>query len=64
MGDHARAGAGRRRLWEITDFRTGLEERGLEYVVQVKGATSAFAEQVMPETPDYPGRGRPPAARY
>ena len=49
---------------EITDFRTGLEERGLEYVVQVKGATSAFAEQVMPETPDYPGRGRPPAARY
>lgn len=49
---------------EITDFRTGLEERELEYVVQVKGATSAFAEHVAPETPDYPGRGRPPAARY
>ena len=49
---------------EITAFRTGLEERGLEYVVQVKGATSAFAEHVAPETPGYPGRGRPPAARY
>ena len=49
---------------EITDFRTGLEERELEYVVQVKGTTSAFAEHVAPETPDYPGRGRPPAARY
>ena len=49
---------------DITDFRTGLEQRGLDYVVQVKGTTSAFAEHVSPETPDYSGRGRPPAARY
>ncbi len=49
---------------DITEFRSGLAERGLDYVVQVKGATSAYPEQVKPELPSYSGRGRPPKPRY
>jgi SRSO17 transposase len=49
---------------DITEFRTGLEDRGLRYVLDVKGATSAYAEGVQREQPDYRGRGRPAIARY
>jgi SRSO17 transposase len=49
---------------EITEFRQGLEDRELDYVVQVKAATSAYGEDVRPVRPAYGGRGRPPAARY
>jgi SRSO17 transposase len=49
---------------DITEFRSGLEERGLSYVLQVKGLTSAYPESAAPERPRYSGRGRPPAARY
>jgi SRSO17 transposase len=49
---------------DITAFRVGLEERELEYVVQVKAATSAQPADAAPVTPAYPGRGRPRAARY
>lgn len=49
---------------DITEFRTGLSERKLDYVLQVKGATSAYAEDVRPEQPDYRGTGRPPKPRY
>lgn len=49
---------------DITEFRQGLDERELRYVLQVKGPTSAYAEEVKPERPDYRGTGRPPAARY
>jgi len=49
---------------DITAFRVGLEQRELEYVVQVKGATSAHAADAAPVTPAYQGRGRPPKARY
>jgi SRSO17 transposase len=49
---------------EITDFRSGLEDRELHYVLQVKGQTSAYPEGVGPERPDHRGKGRPPAARY
>jgi len=49
---------------DITAFRTGLEERELEYVVQVKGATSAQPADAVPVAPEYHGRGRPPVARY
>lgn len=49
---------------DITEFRTGLEDRELSYVLQVKGSTSAYAEAVEPERPEYRGRGRPPGARY
>lgn len=49
---------------DITALRVGLEQRALEYVVQVKGATSAHAADAAPITPAYQGRGRPPKARY
>ena len=49
---------------DITAFRTGLEERDLEYVVQVKGITSAQPADAIPVTPAYQGIGRPPVPRY
>jgi SRSO17 transposase len=49
---------------DITAFRVGLEERELEYVVQVKGLTSAQPADALPVAPVYRGRGRPPTARY
>ncbi len=49
---------------DITAFRVGLEERELEYVVQVKGATSAQPATAVPVAPAYQGRGRPPIPRY
>lgn len=49
---------------DITAFRLGLEERELEYVVQVKATTSAHAADAAPVTPAYEGRGRPRVARY
>jgi SRSO17 transposase len=49
---------------DITAFRVGLHNRGLEYVVQVKATTSAQPGDATPVTPVYSGRGRPPAARY
>jgi SRSO17 transposase len=49
---------------DITAFRVGLEERELEYVVQVKGTTSAHPTDAAPVAPPYQGRGRPPTARY
>jgi SRSO17 transposase len=49
---------------DITRFRTGLQERDLEYVVQVKGITSAQPAEATPVTPVYAGMGRPRVARY
>jgi SRSO17 transposase len=49
---------------DITGFRTGLEDRELEYVVQVKGVTSAQPGDAAPVAPAYQGRGRPPVPRY
>lgn len=49
---------------DITAFRTGLEERELQYVVQVKGVTSAQPADATPVAPEYQGRGRPPKPRY
>jgi SRSO17 transposase len=49
---------------DITEFRQGLDERELSYVLQVKGSASAYPWEVEPELPDYRGRGRPPGARY
>src|SRR6266511_49930 len=45
---------------EISEFRLGLEQRELDYVVQVKATTSAYDEDVRPETPAY-SRPRHPA---
>lgn len=49
---------------DTTAFRVGLEERELEYVVQVKGVTSAQPAGAVPVRPGYQGRGRPPRSRY
>jgi SRSO17 transposase len=49
---------------DITELRCALEEREIGYVLDVKGTTSAYAERVRPERPEWSGRGRPPAARY
>jgi SRSO17 transposase len=49
---------------EITAFRTGLEEREIPYIVQVKAATSAYRPDVGPELRGWNGLGRRPVARY
>lgn len=49
---------------DITAFRVGLEERELQYVVQVKGSTSAHPADATLVTPRYGGIGRPPKPRY
>ena len=49
---------------DITEFRSGLEERKIDYVLDVKGATSAYSEGVQPERPEWKGTGRPPKPRY
>jgi SRSO17 transposase len=50
---------------DTTEFRTDLEQRGLDYLLDVKSATSAYPEQVKPQQPPRrPGRGRPPSLRY
>ena len=49
---------------EITAFRTGLDEREIDYIVQVRAGTSAYSSDVEPELPAWTGRGRPPLARY
>jgi SRSO17 transposase len=47
-----------------TQFRQGLDDRGLSWVLDSKHTTSAYAEHVKPERPDYQGRGQPPKCRY
>jgi SRSO17 transposase len=49
---------------EVGEFRLGLEQRQLAYVVQVPGTISAYPEDVAPETVAYAGRGRRPVPRY
>jgi SRSO17 transposase len=49
---------------EVAQFRLGLEERELAYLVQVPGTLSAYPQDTVPETMPYGGRGRPPVARY
>ena len=50
---------------DTTAFRLGLEERGIGYIVAVKGSTSAYAADAAPVTAPRPaGRGRPPKPGY
>ncbi len=49
---------------EVNQFRLGLEQRQLAYVVQVPGTISAYAQDVAPQTLPYPGRGQPSKPRY
>jgi len=46
------------------EFRQGLEDREIGYVVQVKADTSAYPEQTRPTVAPYAGRGRRPRPRY
>jgi SRSO17 transposase len=49
---------------EITGFRLGLESRGLEYVVAVQAATSAYPASAVPAVLPRAGTGRPSVPRY
>jgi SRSO17 transposase len=49
---------------EVGEFRQGLEDREIGYVVQVKADTSAYPEQTRPTVAPYSGRGRRPQPRY
>jgi SRSO17 transposase len=49
---------------DATEFRLGLAERGVSYVVAVKDTTSAYPGAAMPVHPVYSGMGRPPKPRY
>lgn len=49
---------------DITEFRCALQERELQYVLDVKGGTSAYGQGVHPERPAWKGTGRPPKPRY
>jgi SRSO17 transposase len=49
---------------DVGEFRQGLDDRQVPYVVQVKADTSAYSEQVRPTTAPYAGRGRRPRPRY
>jgi SRSO17 transposase len=49
---------------DITELRCALEARGLQYVLDVKGATSAYPEAVCPQQPERKATGRPPQPRY
>jgi SRSO17 transposase len=49
---------------EVNEFRLGLEQRELAYVVQVPGTISAYPPEVAPQTLPYAGRGQPSKPRY
>jgi SRSO17 transposase len=49
---------------EVGEFRQGLDDRDIRYVVQVKADTSAYPEQTRPTVAPYTGRGRRPQPRY
>jgi SRSO17 transposase len=49
---------------EVGEFRQGLDDREIGYVVQVKADTSAYPEPARLTTAPYMGRGRRPRPRY
>jgi SRSO17 transposase len=46
---------------DATEFRGGLEERGLHYVVGVSGVPTIWRPGIAPGVPDAPKTGRPPS---
>ncbi|WP_158854983.1 IS701 family transposase [Saccharothrix deserti] len=49
---------------DATEFRLGLTERGLDYVLQVDPTATAHPGDAVPATVPSTGRGRPPKPRY
>ena len=49
---------------DATEFRLGLTERGLTYVLAVSPAATAHPAEAMPTTAAWAGNGRPPGPRY
>jgi SRSO17 transposase len=49
---------------DATEFRLGLTERELVYVLQVDPTATAHPSDAVPATPPSTGRGRPPKPRY
>src|SRR5215212_6844977 len=49
---------------DATQFRLGLTERGLPYVLAVTSTATAHPADAAPVTPPYSGTGRPPRPRY
>jgi SRSO17 transposase len=49
---------------DVGEFRQGLDDRQIRYVVQVKADTSAYPEHTHPTVAPYTGRGRRPRPRY
>ncbi|MFF0767348.1 transposase [Nonomuraea wenchangensis] len=49
---------------DVTALRLGLSDRGLPYVVGVRGTTSVYAGDAVPEAAPYSGTGRRPVAKY
>ena len=49
---------------DATGFREGLTERGLAYAVAVKGSTTCYPGDALPERAPYSGHGRPPGPAY
>jgi len=49
---------------DATEFRLGLTERGLTYVLAVSPTATAHPAEAVPVTPAWKGTGRPPQPRY
>jgi SRSO17 transposase len=49
---------------DATEFRLGLTERGLTYVLAVSPTATAHPAQAVPVTQVWAGNGRPPGPRY
>jgi SRSO17 transposase len=49
---------------DVGEFRGGLDDRQIPYVVQVRADTSAYPKQVHPSVAPYAGKGRRPRPRY
>jgi SRSO17 transposase len=49
---------------QVGEFRNGLSDRGISYVVATTSTTTAYPADATPTTATYGGRGRPPVARY
>ncbi|GAB3880043.1 hypothetical protein GCM10029964_088480 [Kibdelosporangium lantanae] len=49
---------------DATEFRLGLTERGLTYVLAVSPTATAHPADALPVTPPWAGNGRPPGPRY